>query len=56
MQKLLTFFQQNFLAFMPYLMISFNDTLTKDIVNFEQLDPVYFPPHQFEKGSAQKGH
>ena len=24
---------------MPYLMISFNDTLTNDIVSFEQLDP-----------------
>ena len=27
---------------MPYLMISFNDRLTNDIANFEQLGPVLF--------------
>ena len=38
MQKLLTFFSAKILAYMPYLMIkTFNDTLTNDIVSFEQL-------------------
>ena len=43
MQKLLTFFSAKILAYIPYLMIltkvndqSFNDTLTNDVVNFEQ--------------------
>ena len=37
MQKLLTFFSAKILAYMPYLIC--NDTLTNDIVNFEQLGP-----------------
>ena len=41
MQKLHTF-SANILAYMPYLMISLNDTLTNDIVSFEELDPVPF--------------
>ena len=42
MQKLLTFFfSAKILAYMPYFMIkAFNDTLTNDIVSFEQLGPV----------------
>ena len=39
MQKLLTFVFSIILAYVPYLMIRFNDTLTNDIVSFEQLDP-----------------
>ena len=40
MQKILTYFFQKKLVHMPYLMIkSFNDTLTNDIVSFEQLGP-----------------
>ena len=39
MQKVLTFSSAKILAYMPYLMNSFNDTLTNDIVSFEQLDP-----------------
>ena len=47
MQKLLTFFskkkkkkkKKKTIAYMPYLMISFNDTLTNDIFSFEQLGP-----------------
>ena len=27
------------ISYMPYLIISFNDTLTNDIVSFEQLGP-----------------
>ena len=27
------------LAYIPYVMISFNDTLTKDIVSFKQMSP-----------------
>ena len=38
MQKLLTFFQQKHLAYM-HLSKSFNNTLTNDIVSFEQLGP-----------------
>ena len=30
-------FSAKMLAYMPYLTISFNDTLTNDIVSFEQL-------------------
>ena len=29
-------------AYMPYLMIKFNNTLTNDIVSFEQLGPDVF--------------
>ena len=33
-------FSAKILAYMPYLMIKiFNNTLTNDIVSFEQLDP-----------------
>ena len=42
MQKLLTFFQQNYLWISMYAIFndqSFNDTLTNDIVSFEQLGP-----------------
>ena len=39
MQKLLTFFSAKILAYMPYLMIKVNDTLTNNIVSFEQLGP-----------------
>ena len=53
MQKQLTFFSAKKLAFMPYLMISFNDKLTNNIVSFEQLGPaqesilcIFLPPSQ----------
>ena len=40
MQKLLTFFQQNINSiYAIFNGQSFNDTLTNDIVSFEQLDP-----------------
>ena len=40
MQKLLTFFAAKILAYMPCLTIKvLNDTLTNDIVSFEQLGP-----------------
>ena len=40
MQKLLTFVSAKILVYMPYLIIKvLNDTLTKDIVSFEQLGP-----------------
>ena len=32
-------FSAKTLTYMPYLMISFNDTLTNDTVSFEQLGP-----------------
>ena len=35
-------FSAKILAYMPYLMIkNFNDSLTNDIVSFEQLGPVW---------------
>ena len=39
MQKLLTFFQQNISLYAIFNDQSFNDTLTNDIVSFEQLGP-----------------
>ena len=39
MQKLLIFFSAKILAYMQYLMISFHNMLTNDIVSFEQLGP-----------------
>ena len=42
MQKLLTFFSADILTYMPYLIKKFNDTLTNDIVSFEQLGPACF--------------
>ena len=39
-EKTRIFFQQKILAYLLYLMIkSFNDTLTNDIVSFEQMGP-----------------
>ena len=44
MQKLLIFFQQNISIYMYAIFNdqSFNDTLTNDIVSFEQLGPVLY--------------
>ena len=39
MQKLLTFFSAKILAYAIFNNESFNDTLTNDIVSFEQLGP-----------------
>ena len=39
MQKLLAFFQQNISVYATFNDQSFNDTLTNDIVSFEQLGP-----------------
>ena len=41
MQKLLTFFQQKFQHICLSLDVNFNESLTKDIVSFEQLGPVF---------------
>ena len=40
MQKLLTFFQQNISVYAIFNDQSFNNTLTNNIVSFEQLGPV----------------
>ena len=32
-------FSAKILAYTPYLMISFNNTLTNDVISFEQLGP-----------------
>ena len=42
MQKLLTFFQQKILAYLRYCPLNFTETLTYDIVSFEQLGPEVF--------------
>ena len=39
MQKLLTFFSKNINIYVIFNDQSFNDTLTNDIVSFEQLGP-----------------
>ena len=40
LQKLLTFFQQKISAYLPITWyVNFNDSLTNDIVSFEQLGP-----------------
>ena len=39
MQKLLTFFQQKMLAYLHITQLKFNESLTNDIVSFEQLGP-----------------
>ena len=36
MQKLLTVFQQKILAYLIYYRLKFNETLTNDVVSFEQ--------------------
>ena len=41
LQKLLTFFQQKFQHICVSLDVNFNDTLTNDIVSFQQLGPDY---------------
>ena len=40
MRELLTFIQQNILAYLKYKCLNFNVSLTNDIVSFEQSDPV----------------
>ena len=42
LQKLLTFFQQKFQYICASLDVNFNETLTNDIVGFEQLGPDVF--------------
>ena len=41
MQKLLTFFSKKFQHICVSLDVNFNESLTKDIVSFEQLGPGY---------------
>ena len=45
MQKLLTFFWQKY-VYAIFNDQSFNDTLTYNIISFEQLSPVFFPLFQ----------
>ena len=40
LQKLLTFFQQKFRHIRVSLDVNFNESLTNDVVSFEQLGPV----------------
>ena len=56
MQKLLTFFSaKNISTYAIFNDPSFNDTLTKDIVSFEQLGPVCVLVHPSEKRSTPRG-
>ena len=41
MQKLLTFFSKNISEFAIFNDQNFNDTLSNDIVSFEELGPVF---------------
>ena len=41
LQKLLTFFQQKFQHICVSLDLNFNESLTNDIISFEQLGPVF---------------
>ena len=43
LQKFLTFFQQKILAYLSYLSLNFNKTLTNDVVSFEQSGPGVCP-------------
>ena len=51
------FYRKNISIYAIFNDQSFNDTLTNDIVSFEQLGPVCFPAHSrpSEKQSALKG-
>ena len=42
MQKLLTFFSKKFQNICVSLNVNFNESLTNDVVSFEQLGPVVF--------------
>ena len=39
LQKLLTFFQQKISAYLCIIDVNFNESLTNDVVSFEQLGP-----------------
>ena len=41
LQKLLTFFQQKISAYLRILDVNFNESLTNDVVSFEQVGPVF---------------
>ena len=50
MQKLLNFFSKKFQYICVSLNVNFNESLTNDVVSFEQLGPVCFPvPQSSEK-------
>ena len=49
MQKILTFFQQKITVYKLYLLLNFNETLTDDVVNFEQNAPEIGIPEGKEK-------
>ena len=53
MQKLLAFFSKNISVYAVFYNQNFNDTLTNDIVSFQQLGPVYFSAHT--KSIIKKG-
>ena len=46
MQKLLTFFQQKIQHIYVSLDVNFNESLTNDVVSFEQLGPGVLHPFQ----------
>ena len=41
-QKVFTFFQQKILAYFRYKCLNFNETLTDNVVSFEQPGALYF--------------
>ena len=42
LQKLLTFFQQKLSAYLRISRLNYNESLTNDIISFEQLGPVLY--------------
>ena len=48
MQKLPTFFSKNISVYARFDDQNFNDTLTNDIVSFEQLGPEFYTVHFIE--------
>ena len=42
LQKLLTFFQQKIAAYLRITHVNFNESLTNDVVSFEQLGPEFY--------------
>ena len=43
LQKLLTFFSKKFQHICVSLDVNFNESLTNDVISFEQLGPDYYP-------------
>ena len=54
MQKLLTFFQQKISAYLHVIDVNFNESLTNDVISFEQLSPENYQYFWIEKCSLSR--